>query len=224
MSTDDAWTAAWTAKKLATHEVVETAEVVGKNLVEISRKKELPGVTVYTTSREKISKSDFEKLAEELGEKQDAVSFVVNLHKEPLITGGAISLSESAGAVIGGLGDLYRALDLADLTTYVHPRVRFILRGLKQHTRVTEVVRLDNRRYEIARGDLPTVTILEFEDYEVTADSLRSRIATFGNFDAFLAANPNARITASAHEVSANTGRPVYMWGELLGALNRRWT
>lgn len=209
---------------MATHEVVESAKVVGKNLVAISRKKELPDVTVYTTSREKITSSDFDKLGEELGEKQGAVSFVVNLHKEPLITAGAISSSEISGAVIGGLGDLYRALDLADLTTYINPRVRFILRGLRQHTRVTDVVRLDNRRYEIARKGLPTVTVLEFEDYEATADSLRSRIALFGDFDAFLAANPNAHITASAREVATNTGRAVYMWGELLGALNRRWT
>lgn len=213
MQQDDSWVPGWTAKKLTDHNMVESIATIAANVIEITRKKGRSNISVYTTSRKKLSRANYVSIVES----HPGLSFVANLTNESVITGGAIAEAAGQGIPIGAMGDLFRIIGMQDVSTYVNPRVVFVTRGLRQHSRVLEVTRLDNRRYQIARRDLPEVTILEFDDYEITADVLRSRIEMFGAFDAFLASNPNARRTGSASAVAESTRRPIYMWGELMG-------
>lgn len=107
---------------------------------------------------------------------------------------------------------------------YLPPEVRFILRNLKQHTKIRNIRRLDNKRYLISRHGLEDVTVIALYDYDLAVEAVRSAVDVYGKFDAIFKGNPNGRISKNAYELANSMNIKVLMWGELLGELNRKWT
>ncbi len=216
---EDAWTGRWVAAKLEEHKKFTAVSAISSNRVRILRTIG-DEHEVATMSLPRVNESDLlDILTLEAG-----VSFVVNIPRDAYYEGKTLELAKNKKIVLGYLGDLFRAMELEQPRTYVNPEVKFILRGLEQHSRVSSVRRLDDRRYRMERLGLSSVIVLALHDYDLSADSIRNAIDKYGHCDAILAANPNCRLTTLAYEVVENSGVQVYKWGELLKALNRPWS
>lgn len=214
---DDSWSASWCKGKLKDIEEVISIEVVGSNFLSVMHS-ETGKLHIATMSKTRIDADELDSLINGA-----PVDFVLNVSKEPYMTRDALQKSDDEGFSIGGLGDAMRALRDGNMAFYVNPEIGFILQGLKQHTRVSSVTRLDNRRFSINRHGLPTVCVLALNEYELTAESVRNAIDAFPKFDAILKSNPNGVISPKSISAALSGGIKIYKWGELLGALNKEW-
>jgi hypothetical protein len=214
---DDSWSGKWVQDKIKNHNKISSIELISSNSLFVINNNG-NRYRIATMSRKQIYSKDLEDI---LGRQN--VDFVLNVFKEPLISGDALKFAEDKNFAIGGLGDLVRALNDYDISTYINPEVAFILRGLRQHTKVTNVARLDNRRYQIERIELSTIIILALNDYDLTAESVRGAIDKFSNFDAILTSNPNCRRSSNSIMAAKSAGVKILSWGELMGDLHRRW-
>ena len=113
---------------------------------------------------------------------------------------------------------------LVNPSSYIDRETLFRERGLNQHDRVKDFVRLDDNRYIISRHELPDVTVIFLYDYELSADAVRTAISECGSFQAIIKMNRNGSISTHAHQAATHTGRRILGWGEFLGELNRKWT
>lgn len=214
---EDSWSGEWCKDKLETHDKIESIQLQGSNLLSVAHS-EFGTITIATMSLEKIDENDLQVL---LGTQK--VDFVLNVSREPYVTQQALVYAEQNRFSIGGLGDAMRVLRDGDPADYVHREIRFILQGLRQHTNVVNVVRLDNRRFQIDRYDHSPVTILALNEYEITADTVRTAIDRFPKFHAILKSDPNGSITSNAIAAAESAGLEIYAWRDLLGALNKSW-
>jgi hypothetical protein len=214
----DSWTGSWLADKLVQHDKITLASTISSNRVKVQR----TGGDEYeiaTMSLLQVNELDIlEILALEKG-----VSFITNIPSDAYYFGGALDLAESKGIVLGNFGDLLRAMKLEDPRTYVAPEVGFILRGLRQHNDVFNVIRLDDSRYQIERVGLAPVIVLALFDYDLSADSVRDGLENYGFCDVILAASSYGTITTLARDAANSAGVRVYKWAELLSALNVPW-
>ncbi|MFT6908641.1 MAG: hypothetical protein ACJAS1_005344 [Oleiphilaceae bacterium] len=206
----------WCIEKLNNHDKVEVIEEVEDNLLKITNDKG-DEFFVYTKSEDR---STIESVADLDVEQLD---FLLNIKKDAYVDGQLLDLASSAQFAVGGLGDIFSALNDRNISGYVSAEVSFIIRGLQQHTRVTGLERLDNRRFRIQRAGLDSVVVLALNDYDFTAESVRSGIEKYGKFDAILTSNPNCRRTGNCEMAAASAGVRILSWGELLGQLNRAW-
>jgi hypothetical protein len=108
--------------------------------------------------------------------------------------------------------------------TYLSSEFTFVLRSVRQHSKVVNVVRLDNRRLLVERERLQPVVVLILNDYELTADYVRVGIERYGEFQAIVRSNPNSRVTMAATTSAAESGVRIFDWSEFLSELNREWT
>ncbi|MDC5754731.1 hypothetical protein OPW41_13180 [Vibrio europaeus] len=206
----------WCIEKLSGHDKVESVVDLGDSLLQITNVKGDDFIVLVKSEErstlESVSEVDIEQL-----------DFLLNIKKDAYIEGQLLELSSSAGFAVGGLGDIFSALNDRGISNYVSAEMSFIIRGLSQHTRVTGLERLDNRRFRIQRAGLDSVTILALNDYDFTAESVRSGIEKYGEFDAILTSNPNCRRTGNCEMAAESAGVRIFSWGELLGQLNRAW-
>jgi hypothetical protein len=151
------------------------------------------------------------------------ISFVVNATKEAIIEGQAFDVAKTYNAGIGGFGDLLRALNMPDVSKYINPKTKWIERGMAQHTRVKGFQKLDDSRYLIIRHERRAVIVMFLDEYELSADAVRTAISRYGSFDAIDKTDPNGSITTQARSAAQSTGRKILTWGEFLGELNRQW-
>jgi len=63
---------------------------------------------------------------------------------------------------------------------------------------------------------------LLLNEYELSADHVRTAWDRYGTFNAILKTNPNGRITEAAIAAANSMGATIYMWGQLLGRQNRK--
>ena len=104
--------------------------------------------------------------------------------------------------------------------TYLPKETRFILRGLRQHTAVTQVDRINNRMYRIRRLENDDMLVLALNDYDLTADAVREGIDRFGKCDVVLMSNPNCRASGESFSAAKHCGVRILKWKQLLGAIN----
>jgi len=213
----DDWSSDWCKDKLEDHEKVDSIELTDSNYLSVIHS-EVGKLRIATMSLRRIDDEDLSSLLNDVD-----IDFVLNVSKEPYITQAALQKAEQEGFAIGGLGDAMRALRNGNMESYVNPEIHFILRGLRQHTRVSSVSRLDNRRFKVVRHGLPNVTILTLDEYDLTAEAVRNAIDSFPVFDAIVKSNPNGRISSKSISAASASGIQIFKWGELLGALNRDW-
>lgn len=211
------WTGNWVAERMKGHTEVSDVVLLAMRHVELTRKK-YHTVIVGTTAVERFDASALTSFLEVTPE----VAFVVNVPQESYVTGSALRLSARHGIPVGGLGDLMRAVSLPDISEYVNKEVSFIERGLAQHTHVESYERLDDRRYLVKRHDLDELQVIFLNEYDLTADHVRTARSRYGVFTMLVITNPSGRATSSAGSAAAATGCRIYKWGDFMGALNRR--
>ncbi|MFP9135354.1 hypothetical protein ACLKZ7_20375 [Shewanella algae] len=206
----------WCIEKLNNHDKVECVEEIGDNLLKITNN-EGDEFFVYTKSEDRSTIESVE------GVDVEQLDFLLNIKKDAYVDGQLLDLASRTQFAVGGLGDIFSALNGRNISGYISAEMSFIIRGLQQHTRVTGLERLDNRRFRIQRADLDSVVVLALNDYDFSAESVRSGIEKYGEFDAILTSNPNCRRTGNCEMAAASAGVRILSWGELLDQLNRAW-
>lgn len=206
----------WCIEKLNNHDKVEFVEEVRDNLLKITNDKG-DEFLVYAKSEDRSTIESVE------GVDVDELDFLLNIKKDAYVDRQLLDLASSARFAVGGLGDIFSALNSRNISDYISSEISFIIRGLQQHIRVTGLERLDNRRFRIQREVLDSVVVLALNDYDLSADSVRSGIEKYGEFDAILTSNPNCRRTGNCEMAAASAGVRILSWGEMLGQLNRAW-
>lgn len=207
----------WLIESIGKHDRVLSVNIETDNIINIQRKEGIP-LRIATISSKVTS---FITILEVV--KEHSFEFLLNIPKDAYTVGEIFEYLNSKQISYGGLGDLYRVLSEDKNWPYQPKEVSFILRGLEQHSKVSSVKRLDDRRYSIIRKNLPTVIIVALNDYDFNTESIRNGKQVFKTFDGILASNPNARITGSAESAAESLGVKIYTWGQLLGALNKIW-
>lgn len=209
--------AQWIAGQLRKHDKAKSL-TIDNDVIEIVRIKG-EELRVAVVSCDYLNPSDVQHIDSSMN-----IGFVLNIPKEAFISGSVISSFEQLHVAVGGLGDLYRVLNQEYNWPYQNPEIKFVLRSLEQHTKVSNVRRLDSRRFELDRHELSTVTILILNDYNLSVESVRNGKQVYKDFGAIVASNPNVRISSEAYGVATQMNVNIFKWGELLGKLNLEWT
>ena len=207
----------WLVEKLEDNENVDSTAIVSENLLTIKRT-DGSNLNVTKSTLNHFIISDIKNILSV----QNA-DFILHTPKQPFVDGSVFYYLESKQIVLGGFGDLTRVVNQGHNFPYLPPDVHFIFRGLKQHTKVSGVRRLDNKRYEVERHGLETVTIIALNDYDLGVESIRAAVDEFDKFDAVLKSNPNGKITTSALELADSREIKAFKWGELMSKLNLKW-
>lgn len=214
MSREDDWTAAWLAINIRHDEVTDVQVRSGNSVLVKLKKRPLPTL-VTTTSREYLSAAD---LPPEVHEAEN--EFLVNIKANAAFLADVVALSGQRRFGFGGVGNFYSACGSDDLRNFLDSETSFILQGLRQHSAIRSVDRLTHRSYLVQRHMLPSVTVLAINDYDVTAESLRTAIALHGKTDFVLASNPNSKFSQDSITATRHSGVKLMKWGNLLGALH----
>lgn len=210
-------TTRWVGEKLSEMEEVHEVRVIAPNILWVSRKKHqafVAGIISVSTVTAEIVQA--------LLGADSRIAIVANIPKESVWWGDAITLASAQGISFGSLADLMAATGREEnVRAYQRREYEFVERGLRQHNRVLELEREFDRIYLIHRRGLPALRFVMLNEYELTADHIRTARSRYGRFDAVLLNNPNGKPTASALEVAKTIGVDIYKWGQFLGRLNR---
>ena len=210
-------TTSWVAHKLREVPYVERVTVLGPQTLRITRDEYDPFVAgIISTPRVTV-----DVLEPIIGDDR-SIEMVANIPKNAVWTGEAIEFGLSCGFSFGGIGDLMRAVQCENVRAYVRPEFGFVERGLMQHNRVQSLKREFDRVYLVRRRSMPPVRFVMLNEYELTADHVRTARSRYGTFDVILLNNPNGRPTEQAGEVGDAMGVSILMWGQFLGRLNRK--
>jgi len=215
MSSTDNWAASWACDKLISHDQILGVEPVEDHLIKMNVKDHEQEVLVATMSERKVYLANVPDVC-----RNSRIDFLLNIPKNAYFDGGLLSYAENTPFGVGGLGDLYTAANEKEFLEYLPKETRFILRGLRQHTAVSSVSRDNNRLYIVDRFGKDPLRVLALNEYDLTADTIRSGIDLYGNCDFVLASNPNCRLSGAAQDAARSAGIGVLMWRQLLGAIN----
>lgn len=207
------WSARWCADKLK-HEKVSMIRVLDDNLIEIEIE-ETGRVLIATMALKSISLANLPSSAL----RQD-VEFILNIPKDPFFQGDLINFADRVPVGLGGVSDLMRAINKKDLRNYKAQEREFLLRILSMHDSVASVEMLNNATYVIHRNSMAPYKILALNEYDVTADVVRTGLQRFGHSRTIFASNPNGRVTPEGRQAAKDAGSRIVDLRQLLGALN----
>ena len=213
---DTDWTGQWVATRLRKHDEVVRVDVEAPQILLVSRK-EHGDFLAATIAAPRVEPATFRDLLE----LESRLEFVANVPRESFWTGEAIKFAQAHTTAFGGMGDLLSAVSVPDVKEYEKSEYSFVERGLRQHTAVTELTRIHDRKYLIKRTARSDVAVVIINEYDLTADHVRTARDRYGPFTTVLVTNPNGRPTSSAHEAADSIGAHIFMWGEFLGELAR---
>lgn len=205
--------------KLKDFDSAQEISSVSQNLINIKRKKGVE-FSAFTMSLINI---DYNTVKEICGSHPN-ISFIVNIKKQYNLSGEAMKYLSSRRISFGGLGDFMRFCNQKDNNEIEDKDFTFVARGLRQHDKVSSVERIDNRRLRINRIGLPEVVAIMINDYDITAESVRSAKDLYRDFRVVIKTNPNGQITNEAENVAASLNVDICKWGIFLGKLNSQWT
>jgi hypothetical protein len=210
-------TTGWVAGNISKMPQVHEAAVIGPNSIRITRDDYEPFVAgIISTPLVTAG------ILQPLFDSDSTIEIAVNVPKESIWTGTAIALSVMHSAAFGGVSDLMSAISHENVREYVRPEYKFVERGLNQHNRVSGLERRFDRVYQIHRHELPSLCFVMLNEYELTADHVRTARCRYGAFDAILINNPNGRATGGALETAQGIGIGIFKWREFLSRLNSK--
>jgi hypothetical protein len=213
------WTPDWARKGLLELPDVVGVTLLGGNVLEIVRRTH-GTFHAATTAATCLDGPTVDALLSQ----DPRVRFVARVPKDGFIAGSALQRARFRQIGIGTLADLLKAAGLADPTAFQNKEVSYVERMLRQHSRIREFSRVDDRRYQLTRSGLSEVTVVFLHHYDLTADGVRQAVDTYGGFSGIVKANPNGRITPAASQVAAELGLKLFYWSDFLGALHKPWT
>lgn len=215
MPRTDTWSADWCRKKLISHDkILDATTLTGNSLQLVVKGMDSP-VRIATMSEPRV---ELTSVPDEFHE--TATEFLLNIQKGAYFSGELLNHASTVAVGIGGLGDLYTAVNEQDCRHYVPKETRFIVRALEQHTAVRSVFRTNNITYQIIKHSGEDVQILALNEYDLTSDAVRSGIDKYGLPTFILASNPNCRLSNAAKEVARTAGTGVLTLSQLMGVLN----
>ena len=210
------WTGRWVAKRLRKHDKVLRIDLQTPQVLRIFRK-DHSDFLAGTIASQRVEPAAFRDLLE--GEFR--LEFIANIPRESFWTGDAIEFVAARSAAFGGMGDLFSAVALPNVSEYEKSEYRFVERGLLQHTKVVSLTRVHDRKYLVRSLNRPELAVVLINEYDLSADHVRTARERYGQFAVVLVTNPNGRPTSSAHEAANSMGAQIFMWGEFLGELAR---
>ena len=203
------------ASGLASHDEVAQANPIDDRRVEVQRKK-YPHFNVGVVSQVCVTPDVVTELAHDR-----TIDFICNLPRECVWVGEAIDIVRSQGKAWGGVADLYSAAAREEqVRDFVRAEFRFIERVFAQHSNVTHVERLYDRVYRLHRRGMADVDVALLNEYDLTADHVRTAVERYGTLTDILANNPNCRFTPQAVEASRQIGVKMMMLRNFMGRLN----
>ena len=149
------------------------------------------------------------------------VQFIANIPAESYWTGEAMEFAERHSVGCGGLRDLLSAVSWPNVRCYKREEFAFVERGLCQHNNVLILERVHDRKYIIKRCSYDDVVVVLANEYELTADHVRTARDRYGPFTDVLVTNPYGKPTSSAIRAAKSMGSRVFKWGPFFGRLNR---
>ena len=209
-------TTEWVARNLRNSEGVSKVEQLSDQVLRVSRSNYHPFVAgiVSATSVEADTVKSL------VGSKLE-VEIIANVPKESYWTGGALRLAKNNNIATGSYSDLFRVINLPDVRAFKSKETEFVERGLRQHDRISSFDRVHDRLYHITRDGLADLTVVMLNDYELTADHLRTARERYGQFSIAVITNPNGGPTSSAEEVAQTMGVEILKWGPFFARLNK---
>jgi hypothetical protein len=215
MPRSDLWSAKWCCDKLLSHNDILEVAPTSENSIQLTVRNIPYFVSIVTMSQTRV---ELNSVPDEFHETD--TEFLLNIPKNAYFSGELLSVAADIPLGVGGIADLYSAVLEKDFRNYIPKEVRFILRGLNQHTAVRAVTRLNSRSYQIHKHNGQSLRILALNEYDLTSDALRTGIEIYGQPDFVLASNPNCRLSSDTKNVARMAGTGVLVWRQLLGALN----
>jgi hypothetical protein len=136
--------------------------------------------------------------------------------------------AEELGLCVDGFAELAAALrDDDDVSRHRSREQAYVIRRLRARKVVRSVRRRGLSAYEIQRCNLPRLTIVTCDDYELTADRVYSLLESYSGLDvdAVAITNPNARgLSSDSLQAGKRAGVRVLLLDNLLDGLGERWT
>jgi hypothetical protein len=207
--------AGWVTQVLPEQPDIAKATQLARNLVEVERT-EQPGFLLGVTSVPLVT---YEVVAPFF--EGNLPSFVVNIPREAVWTGGAIEALQANSIAFGGMGDLHRAVREHDPRDYVFKEYVYVERRLRQHRRVTKIDRLYDRVWRVHRASRKTLDVAISNAYDLTADEVRTAHDRYASFDILFHTNTMGRITQEAHDAAQELGIELATSGKLFERLGR---
>ena len=208
------WTGEWVAGRLRDHDEVVRIDLQTPQVLHIFRKKhsDFLAATIASTRVEPATLRG-------LLDGSFRVEFIANIPGESFWTGEAIEFAAAHSAAFGGMGDLFSAVTWPKVSDYEKSKFVFVERGLQQHTKVVDLKRVHDRKYLVRRSGRREVAVVLINEYDLSADHVRTARDRYGQFTVVLMTNPNGRPTSSAHQAANSMGARIFMWGEFLSEL-----
>ncbi len=210
-------TTEWVADNLRKAGKVSKVEVISDQVLRVARSNYDPFVAGIV-SLKCVGEDDVRPLVTP----QLGIEIIANVPKESYWTGGAIRLAQDNNIATGSYGDLLRVIDVEDVRTFQPKETEFVERGLRQHDRILSFDRVHDRLYRVSRKGLPDLTVAMLNEYELTADHLRTARDRYGQFSVAVITDPNGRATSSAEEVAETLGVEILKWAPFFGRLNKK--
>jgi hypothetical protein len=210
-------TTEWVAGNLRKAEHVSKVEVVSDQVLRVSRSKYPP----YVAGILAVTRVEADAVRP-LVERALGLEIIANVPKESYWTGGALRLAHSNNIATGAYGDLLRVIDLQDVRSFQPKETEFVERGLRQHDCISSFERVFDRVYRISRNGLADLSVAMLNEYELTADHLRTARDRYGQFMLAVITNPNGRAATSAEEAAQAMGVEILKWGSFFRRLNRK--
>lgn len=205
----------WLVGVLPQHWEVIRAERIGCGLVLVERKNR-PSAIIGIVSCDPVRRTDLEPLLAA----QPRPDFILNMPNNASWSGEAITKLENEEIAFGKMYDLYRGLNTEDnLSDYKNPEFYFVERIFKQHQNVVKFERQSDRVYRIIRHEGKDLIIALSQDYEVTADVVRTIHSRHEPFDIILKSNPYGRISSQGRDIANTLGIEVISEDDLHDAL-----
>jgi len=193
-------TSKWVAGNLRKAEDVSKVEVLSDQVLRVSRSRYDPFVAGIVSAKCVEAETVEALVISELG-----VEIIANVPKESYWT-----------------GDLLRVIRLQNVRAFQPEETEFVERGLRQHNRISSFKRVYDRIYRVSRLGLPDLTVAMLNEYELTADYLRTARDRYGPFSVAVITNPNGKATSTAKEVAQTIGVEILNWGSFFGRLNKQ--
>jgi hypothetical protein len=203
------------AEALGRHTDVTRAEPLDDRVVEIHREQD-PSFIAGVVSAALVERATIEELADD-----NRIEFICNIPREAAWTGEAVGLVRQRRIAFGGIGDLFAATGRkSPVRDFVRSEFEFIERIFDQHSAIARVERVYDRVYRLHRLALPPVTVALINEYDLTADHIRTAWQRYGPFTDVLANNPNCRCTAEAKEAAKQLKVKLLPLRQFMGRLN----
>lgn len=208
--------AVFVAGGLQTHNEVSDVQVIAADLIQVRRKK-YDSFIVGVVSTSLVTPETIGTLVSD-----SRVDFIANIPKEAIWTGEAIDIAQTEGLGWGGIKDLFSAAASPSARGFVRKEYGFAERIFSQHTAVKSYERVMDRVYKLNRGGRPPVTVVLVNEYDMTADHVRTAWERYGPFTDILANDPNCRFSPESEQAAKDLNVIMLPLREFMGRLNSR--